>query len=124
MIILDASVLIAHLDATDVHHDEARTLLTDAGAEELGASVITLAEVMVAPARSGRLQNAQDVIDRLGIIEISPSSHAAQRLAELRATTGLKMPDCCVLAAAEQAGGRVATFDRALGRAAQELDLT
>jgi predicted nucleic acid-binding protein len=40
------------------------------------------------------------------------------RLAELRVTTGLKLPDCCVLDAAISNSAAVATFDRALAAAA------
>jgi predicted nucleic acid-binding protein len=39
------------------------------------------------------------------------------RLALLRAETGLKLPDCCVLLAAEQSGAAVATFDDRLAGA-------
>jgi predicted nucleic acid-binding protein len=42
-------------------------------------------------------------------------------LAALRAGTGLKLPDCCVLQAAEQAHAGIATFDDRLAAAAREL---
>jgi hypothetical protein len=35
----------------------------------------------------------------------------AVRLAQLRADTGLKMPDCCVLLAARDSGASIASFD-------------
>jgi len=41
-------------------------------------------------------------------------------LAVLRADTNLKLPDCCVLLAAEQTHGAVATFDDRLATAARE----
>lgn len=53
MIVLDASVLIAFLDPTDAHHSSARDLVRSASGQALGASVLTIAEVMVAPARAG-----------------------------------------------------------------------
>lgn len=123
MIILDASVLIAYLDASDAHHKEAKEILASTGSQALGASVITLAEVLVTPARQGRLEDAQAAIARLEVEEIAPTSGAAQRLASLRAATGLKMPDCCVLDAAGQAKGRVVTFGRPLAKAAEQLGL-
>lgn len=43
---------------------------------------------------------------------------APARLAVLRAGTRLKLPDCCVLLAAEQSHGAVATFDDRLANAA------
>lgn len=45
------------------------------------------------------------------------------RLAVLRAGTRLRMPDWCVLLAAEQMHGGVATFDDGLGGAARERGL-
>ena len=54
MIVLDASVLIAHLDSTDAHHDAARRVLHSAAGQDLAASVLTVAEVMVGPARDRR----------------------------------------------------------------------
>lgn len=53
MIVLDASLLIAHLDAGDANHEEAEELLAGTGSARLGASTITLAEILVAPARQG-----------------------------------------------------------------------
>lgn len=118
MIVLDASVLIAHLDARDLHHARAEALLEESGAEPLGASAITLAETLVAPARVGKLEVAMAALDRLGVTELDLGADAARRLAELRAETARKLPDCCVLAAAEELGGTVASFDVELIKAA------
>jgi predicted nucleic acid-binding protein len=43
---------------------------------------------------------------------------AAERLAALRVATELKLPDCCVLLAAEDAQARLLTFDARLAREA------
>jgi predicted nucleic acid-binding protein len=45
------------------------------------------------------------------------------RLANLRATTRLRIPDCCVLLAAESAGATIATLDNRLAEAASDLGL-
>jgi len=45
------------------------------------------------------------------------------RLAELRAMTRLKLPDCCVLDAARTNEAKLATFDRPLATAARRLDV-
>lgn len=121
MIVLDAGVLIAHFDSSDTHHGAARELLLGVGVEELGASQITLAEVLVGPARAGRLAIAQQALERIGVLTLGLGDHAAGSLAELRAGTGLRMPDCCVLLAAVDASGAVATFDRRLRAASEEL---
>ena len=50
-------------------------------------------------------------------------SGTAVRLAQLRATTGLKIPDCCVALAAEDAAAPVARFDDRLAQAAESRQL-
>ena len=120
MIVLDASVLIAHLDDHD-HHKEARRLLTDTGGELLGASTISLAQTLVAPARAGRLTDATEALERLGVRELPLGDGASGRLAKLRTETGRKLPDCCVLLAAQEYRGAVASFDAALIGAAGGL---
>ena len=124
MIVLDASVLIAHLDERDVHHERATRLLAGTGAEPLGASTISLAETLVAPARVGRLADATAAHERLGIIELPLGDDAPARLAQLRADARCKLPDCCVLLAAQEHGGMVASFDSTLIDAAEGLGLS
>lgn len=46
---------------------------------------------------------------------------AAVRLASLRATTRLKLPDCCVVLAAQQHAAAVLTFDGRLAAASERL---
>jgi predicted nucleic acid-binding protein len=123
MIVLDASVLIGHLDGNDPHHQRARGLLEQSGASALGASSISLAETLVAPARAGRLDVARDALDRIGIAELELRADAPAQLAQLRADTGRKLPDCCVLLAARDYEGAVASFDKDLIRAARALGL-
>ncbi|MBA3745649.1 MAG: PIN domain-containing protein [Sporichthya sp.] len=67
MIVLDAGVLIAYLDADDAHHAVAQVLLAEAIDDECGANPLTLAEVLVVPARLGRLEAAQLVLDELEV---------------------------------------------------------
>jgi predicted nucleic acid-binding protein len=125
VIVLDASVLIAHLDATDTHHVRATDLLIDFGGEQLVATTLTLAEVLVGPTRVGREAVAQVAIERLDIIPHELPAAVSQELATIRATTGLKMPDCCVLWTAVASGSApLATFDQQLARAATERGVT
>lgn len=123
MIVLDASVLIGHLDDRDVHHAAARDLLEDSVTSPLGASAMSLAETLVAPARAGRLEEARAALERLGVSELGLGADGPARLAHLRAGTGRKLPDCCVLLAAQEHRGVVASFDAGLIRAARELGL-
>ena len=118
MIVLDASVLIAHLDAGDAHHALATEHLLQVADEPFGASSITLAEVLVGPTRAGRQAAAQAALRTLEVAELPLPPDAAGRLAALRADTALKLPDCCVLLAAEDTKGTVLTFDQRLAHVA------
>jgi predicted nucleic acid-binding protein len=123
VIVLDASVLIAYLDGGDSHHKPAVELLRSHALELLGASQISLAETLVAPARAGRLEDAREALGKLAVRELPFAHNASSRLARLRADTGLKLPDCCVLLAAEDHQGRVASFDRGLCKRAEGLSI-
>jgi predicted nucleic acid-binding protein len=123
MIVLDANVLIAHLDSNDAHHVRASTLLADSAGEPLSASPLTLAEVLIAPARAGHLDRAITVIDQLGVATQHLPQDAPIRLALLRSETNLKLPDCFVLLTAEQTQAAVGTFDQRLANAATERGL-
>jgi predicted nucleic acid-binding protein len=123
VIVLDASVLIAFLDGEDNHHAAAEQLLTEAIDDDLAVNSLTLAEVLVAPARDGRLDPVLAALHALEIQELPFPADTAVRLAQLRATTGLKMPDCCVLLAAEDAAATVASFDERLARTAEMRNL-
>jgi predicted nucleic acid-binding protein len=118
VIVLDANVLIAHLDRHDAHHAAATERLLDLADRPFGASSITLAEVLVAPARTRDLPAAQAALRALDVSELSLPPNASERLAVLQVETGLKLPDCCVLLAAEAAAGTVITFDDRLAREA------
>ena len=115
--VLDASILLAHFDDTDLHADAAEVILAEA--DELAASTITLAEVLVGTARVGRLDEQAQALSELAISEVPVGPGSAAQLARLRAETGLRMPDCCVLHAALTAGAdALATRDEQLARAA------
>lgn len=117
---LDASILLAYFDSRDAHSEAANAILQDADA--LAASVLTLAESLVGADAAGRMQ---EQLDALADLEIRPEPIGdgdAAMLARLRSRTGLKMPDCCVLHAAERLNAdAVATRDRALAEAARAL---
>ena len=124
MIILDASVLIAHLEEEDIHHVEAVNLLLSIidRDQPIAASPMTLAEVLVGPVRAGELSRAQSLIRQLGVEELPLPPGAPAQLADIRVRTKLKLPDCCVLLAAQQLKAEaVATFDDKLGIAAEKL---
>ena len=124
MIVLDACVMIAHFTENDVHHRRATRLLAGLAGQPKIMSPVTKAEVLVAFARANRRRAAEDTLDRLRIAVDDLPGDAAGQLAELRAHTGLRLPDCCVLLTAERHGpAEIATFDARLARAATERGL-
>lgn len=123
MIVFDASVLIAYLDGDDAQHSLAEELLAREIDDDFAANSLTLAEVLVVPARDRRLAQAQAALQELDVQELPFPVDSAEKLAILRADTGLKMPDCCVLLAAEAAAARVASFDDRLTRAAASRNM-
>lgn len=124
MIVLDATVVIAHLDSSDLHHAQASAVLESVVDEDLRISPITLAECYTGPARKGLLERARSDIRRLEISIVPLDDSAPERLATLRAHTRLRMPDCCVLLAAHSVSAEVATFDTRLANAATSLGLS
>jgi predicted nucleic acid-binding protein len=118
-LILDASVLVAHLDGGDAHHERAVNLLLEAVQEEFRASPITLAEVLTGPACIGALDRARAALAAIGVRSTGMDDDAPEKLAVIRAATGLKMPDCCVVLAAEKEASELATFDDRLAAAAR-----
>jgi predicted nucleic acid-binding protein len=121
VIVLDACVLIAHFDAGDALHDDASNLLRSVADELFGTSPLTQAEVLVGPAWAGSLDRAVAALAQLGVRTVPMETDAPMRLAMLRAETGLKLPDCCVLLAAEQVrDAQIATFDDRLYAVARQ----
>lgn len=123
MTVLDASALIAFLDPSDMLHGRAVASLKTLDAGLLRVSPVTHAEVLVGPTRAGTLAATQGALATLGVSEIALAIDAAPRLATLRVTTRLKLPDCCVLLAAQQSGAAILTFDDRLASVARKLAL-
>ena len=124
MIILDASILIAHLESGDSHHARATDVLLDNCHDEFASSAVTLAEVLVGAVRAGRGGQARGALAELEVRTLGLPAEAAWELARLRVRTGLKLPDCCVLYAARmQPSSQVATLDARLAAGAAALGI-
>lgn len=121
MIVLDASVLIAYLDESDVHHVQALTVLSTT--ERYRIHTLTLAEVLVRPTREGRAAELINKVTAIGIGELERAPDEARQLADMRASTPLKMPDCCVLMAATAHAASLASFDERLRDVARRRGL-
>lgn len=112
--------MLALWDPSDSHHNAAVATLTAAG--DLAIGTLTLAELLVSASGRGESSEKLADLDSLGVTEIELAPGSAPELAWLRAQTGLKLPDCCVLHAGLHAyATAIASFDRRLRRAAAEL---
>lgn len=118
MIVLDAGVLIGLLDSTDAHHRAARELFEREAPPYLVHS-LTLAEILVGPARRGIVEEVARDLKDIGVQIADLGADESIELAVLRAVWGLKMPDTCVLATATGSGVALATFDRRLADVAR-----
>ncbi len=124
MIAVDASVLIGALDCRDALHRRSTRLLQECADQPLAASVITVAEVLVAPIRAGRAHQARAALREMEVEGVPLDDASSVTLAELCALTSLKLPDCCVLHAAQSVDAtRVLTLDARLAAAARDLGL-
>lgn len=120
MIVLDANVMIAVLDSDDAFHGEARQLLVDNISQRLVAHRLTMAESLVLASRRDAGAAAASALSALGVV-VSDGLDDPASLADLRASTGLPMPDCCVLHATIREKAHLATFDRRLAAAARAV---
>lgn len=117
VIVLDANVMIAVLDPQDSHFGAARRFFGVHTSERLAAHRLTMAEALVLAARSGREVAAAAAISALGVGRFDEPDDPIE-LARLRASSGLKLPDCIVLHAAIREKAKLATFDARLATAA------
>lgn len=119
MITLDASLVIAHLNRRDPHHQTATAYLHDHADEPLLIHSLTLAEVLVGGVKAGRGQELLDDLHAIGLQAANRHDGEPLRLAALRVETGLRLPDCCALDTALTSGSTLATFDERLAAAAR-----
>lgn len=124
MIVVDANVLIAFLDASDHHHDDAISLFEHHFLEGFSASVLTIAEALVHPVRNGRHDAALASLAAIAVDAVPLDSGQAAELARIRSAYRLRMPDAVALHAAISTGASLATFDGSLASAAQSAGVT
>lgn len=117
--VLDAGVVIALGDTTDVHHRAAKTAVREA--REAGARFIlpasALAEVLVGPIRAHGLavarQRVQRMLDALAIEIAQLDTEIAMQAGSLRAehANRLRLPDALVVATAARNQAGILTTD-------------
>jgi predicted nucleic acid-binding protein len=119
VIVLDANVIIALFESSDVHHVSAVTLLDSHALQGFAASVLTVAEATVHPTRRGLQDQATRLLDDLGLEILTLDKEDAIELARIRGQYGLRMPDAVALHAAITTRSSLATFDMDLAAAAR-----
>ncbi len=107
LIVFDASVVIALLDPGDSLHSGAQREFDRVAGEDLSIPASALAETLVAPARSGKLQQARRRIEAFELRIIDINDEVAIEAARLRGShRHLRLPDALVIAAAEVVDAR------------------
>ena len=112
VIVIDAGVIIAVLDAADAHHAAARAALQAALAD--GADLVlpasAYAEILVAPFRRspGAAATVDSLVDALPASVQPVTRPIARAAAQLRARHGakLRLPDALVVATAQELGAQ------------------
>lgn len=123
-IILDANFIIALYNEKDVHHSWARNVIQDTLDEELLIPALSFAETLVRPARAGNSDLIADALGELGVTVVPLLRDSAVHLAQVRADSGLRMPDAVVLQAALERDCALATSDDVLAKAAQRAGVS
>ena len=125
LVVVDASVLIAHLNTSDALHHRAVVALRTCRADDLILPASALAETLVVPSRRGRLEVARGAIEGM-LIRVEPVTDAiAQEAARLRAThVSLRLPDALVIATGNYLDAvTVLTADRKWARLSSRVRL-
>ncbi len=102
LIVLDASVVIAHLDPDDPHHAPATSALLEHAGDDLRLPASAYAEALVDAARKGRVDEARGALASLQLEIVPIDGPLAARAATWRARERrLRLPDALVLACGE-----------------------
>ena len=125
VVALDAGFVIGLLDVGDSHHAAATAAYVARSADDLRMAASAYAEVLVAPAREGRLQEVKDDLAALGVAVDAIDAETAEAAAVVRGRhPTLRLPDALVLAHAESVGADVVlTTDRRWRRVSSRVEL-
>lgn len=121
--VFDTDVVIAALDRSDLHHQDASKLIgvqIESDTERL-ISTINYAEALVRPARDpATMRTAVEAIATLGILPVPPSPEVARHAAVIRGHK-ISLADGFALATAIEREAVLASFDQRVRRAAKQL---
>lgn len=94
MIVLDARVFVAYLQGEDVRNEAAETLLAREIGHDFGFNPLTIAEVLVVPARDDRLDEIRLILQELEVQRIPFPADTACKLSHFRYQLGVAVPGC------------------------------
>lgn len=121
-VVLDASVLIAFLNAGDAQHQAASTLLRSLMESQatLLIPMSVYAEILVGPMRADKAETVDSFLAAANALLIEIDRSIARSAAALRAThASLRPPDTLCLATARARGVQLLTFDQRLQKIAK-----
>jgi predicted nucleic acid-binding protein len=121
---LAASALIALLDANDAHHAETVRVLASLKPGQLIAHSVNVAESLVAAASIGKEHDSLLRLQALGMRILSGDATEPERIAKLRTSTNLRLPDCYPVDAALTNNAQLLSFDDRQNRAAAHAGVT
>jgi predicted nucleic acid-binding protein len=102
LIILDASIVIALLDPKDTLHAAALGASIAQAGEDLRVPASALAEILVVPARAGRMEEVREKIQLLDLGVIPIGEDIAVEAARLRGRhRSLRLPDALIIASGD-----------------------
>lgn len=121
LIVLDASVLIAHLDPSDALHRGAQRAFSLYANDEMRLPASAYSEYLVDAVRGGRIDEARDAVERMGVRVEPIDAQMAEAAARLRARSrSLRLPDALVIACGDVLNANVVlTGDRRWARFAR-----
>jgi len=125
-LVIDASILIAHIMGTEATSAVATQLfdgLLASGRNTGVMSALTLSEAMVSPSRLGRARDVGlGVLDMPGLTVRSVDFLVAAEAARIRAVLPLALPDAVVIATGALTSSRIlVTNDRRLAAAVPDV---
>ncbi len=121
--LLDSSAFIAFMNPADKHNSDAMQRI--AGAQTIEIHEVSVAESLVRASAHEAVPHVLFVLEGLEARVVNSSGvEGAVRVATIRHSSGLPLPDCYVIDAARELGQPVLSFDAKLNKAAQEMGLS
>lgn len=128
-LLIDSSVVLAYLaggEASSSRAEELFDAFVATGRNPASMSMITVAEILVRPFRSGSsmVATAEAFLQHFAAVRLVPVSYeVARQAASLRASTGLPMPDALIVSSAIVTGADlIVTNDRSWSRRLGAVD--